>query len=113
MGSLIEMVVKYDNVVLSVFVYWMEKIRVLLRGVTLITRFVLNMFFGYLIFIGWGMVRAYLYFDFYDWSFIWAIAMVFCVAVGVVLVGLEIGMVCIQCYLFCILLRLYRDDHCL
>lgn len=64
-GSLSTLVKDLENRVLVVFFYWMEKLRAMLRIVTLRVRFTVNMMVGQLVVIGWG---SYIVYEYFRWS---------------------------------------------
>lgn len=111
--SLVGLVKGFRWAVISVFFYWVDKVRILFRVFTLRTRFFLNTLLGQLVIIGWGLFGAHVYFVYFDSVFLWVVGVFFCVVVGGGFVVLEVGVALIQRYLLCMLLRVYADDHCL
>lgn len=107
------MVKDLENGALVVFFYWMEKLRAMLRIITLRVRFTVNIMVGQLVVIGWGSYMVYEYFRWFGWSQLGFVYLRLCLMFGSLLIVLELAVVFIQVYLFCVLLGLYGDDHCL
>lgn len=112
-GSLSTLVKDLDNVGLVLFFYWMEKLSAMLRIITLSVRFTVNIMVGQLAVIGWGTYMVYVYYGWFSLNELGFFYIIFCLIFGRLLIALEMVVVFIQVYLFCILLRLYGDDHCL
>lgn len=87
---------------------WIEKLRIFFRWFTLRLRLVANMTVGQ---IARASVRGLLLNLYFGIGSMFAFLGVMLIGVGLLMVELAVSF--IQAYLFCLLLRVYRDDHSL
>lgn len=87
---------------------WIEKLSIFFRWFTLSLRLVANITVGQ---IARASVRGLLFNAYFGISSIYVFGGVLLIGVGLLIVELAVRF--IQAYLFCLLLRVYRDDHSL
>ncbi|MES9964013.1 MAG: F0F1 ATP synthase subunit A [Candidatus Sedimenticola sp. 20ELBAFRAG] len=83
---------------------WVEKLRIFLRVFTLRIRLVVNTAVGQAAFSLMGGLAVSYFFEGKGWLILVVIA-------GVGLLMVEVAVSLIQAYLFCLLLRFYRNEH--